>query len=61
MVSLQEEVTVQALLTPEMGPGQCLPLRDGTSGHVDIRLHHPIYLTGFPDHAQPHCHERSAL
>ena len=29
-----------------MAPGQCLPL-DGTSGYVDIRLHHPIYLTGF--------------
>jgi len=37
---------VQALLTPAVAPGQCLPL-DGTTGYVDIRLHHPVYLTGF--------------
>ena len=37
---------LQALLTPAVAPGQCLPL-DGTSGYVDIRLHHPVYLTGF--------------
>lgn len=36
----------EALLTPAVAPGQCLPL-DGTSGYVDIRLHHPVYLTGF--------------
>lgn len=37
---------VQALLTPAVAPGQCLPL-DGTTGYVDIRLHHAVYLTGF--------------
>ena len=37
---------MQALLTPAVAPGQCLPL-DGTTGYVDIRLHHPVHLTGF--------------
>lgn len=36
----------EALLTPAVAPGQCLPL-DGTTGYVDIRLHHPVHLTGF--------------
>ncbi len=43
---LTEWLVVQALLTPAVAPGQCLPL-DGTTGYVDIRLHHPVYLTGF--------------
>lgn len=43
---MTEWLVMQALLTPAVAPGQCLPL-DGTTGYVDIRLHHPVYLTGF--------------